>query len=55
MRPCPFRYRFIGAAFIGKEQCLGPLAFPRAVFPPVKDVMEQVFFVPCQGYFVFLL
>jgi hypothetical protein len=55
MHPCPARYRFIGTAFMGKEQCLSPPAFSRAVFPPVKNVTEQIFFISCQGYFVFLL
>jgi hypothetical protein len=50
----PFRYCFIGIPFVSKEQCQCPLAFSRAVFPPVKDVMEQVFFIPCQRYLVFI-
>jgi hypothetical protein len=55
MHPCPVRYRFISAAFMGKEQCLRPLVLLSPVFPPVKDVTEQVFFISFQGYFVFLL
>jgi hypothetical protein len=39
------RRHFIGESFIDKEQGLGPLPFLGAVFPPVDDVVKNIFLI----------
>jgi hypothetical protein len=55
MHAHPLRYLFVGAAFIGKEQCLCPFPFLGPMFSPVDNVAKKIFFILGQRYLVFLL